>query len=46
LQSIQKDPAKTNALLTDSSMRRTNALAAMAITANAILNLDEVITKN
>ncbi|MFN5054785.1 MAG: DUF1553 domain-containing protein [Bacteroidota bacterium] len=46
LQSIQKDPAKTNALLTDSSMRRTDALAAMAITANAILNLDEVITKN
>jgi hypothetical protein len=27
-------------------MRRTDALAAMAITANAILNLDEVITKN
>jgi hypothetical protein len=33
-------------LLSDSCMNRTHELAAMAITANAILNLDEVITKN
>jgi hypothetical protein len=33
-------------MLNDSSLHKTHALAAMAITANAILNLDEVITKN
>jgi hypothetical protein len=43
---IQKNPEKTKALLSDSCMNRTHELAAMAITANAILNLDEVITKN
>ncbi|MFN5009589.1 MAG: PSD1 and planctomycete cytochrome C domain-containing protein [Bacteroidota bacterium] len=45
-QSIQNNPEKTNAMLNDSSLHKTHALAAMAITANAILNLDEVITKN
>ena len=43
---IQKNPEKTKALLSDSCINRTQELAAMAITTNAILNLDEVITKN
>lgn len=43
---IASKPNRSSQLIADSSMLKKNQLAAMAITTSAILNLDEVITKN
>jgi len=43
---ISSQPEKTSQLIADSTIKKNKQLAAMAITTSAILNLDEVITKN
>lgn len=46
IQKLKHHPVQSKQLISDSTNRKNDRLAAMAITANAILNLDEVITKN
>ena len=43
---IKNNPGITDQLITDSCIQKSPSLAAMAVTTNAILNLDEVISKN
>ena len=43
---IKNNPGITDQLITDSCIQKSPTLAAMAVTTNAILNLDEVISKN
>ena len=47
MQQLTKDKIRVNKMLSDSSVQKQgNELAALAVVTNAILNLDEVITKN
>ena len=47
MQQLNKDKNRVNKMLSDSSVQKQgNELAALAVVTNAILNLDEVITKN
>jgi len=47
MQQLNKDKKRVNKMLSDSSVQKQgNELAALAVVTNAILNLDEVITKN
>ena len=43
---LNNDSVKISQLLRDSTIAKNSKMAALAITANAILNLDEVISKN
>ncbi len=46
IKKLKLDPRKSSQMISDSTLVKSNQLAAMSVTTSAILNLDEVITKN